>query len=149
MTRVKVGTWAIEEAELDRQHEVAVRRGQVHLQNEPQVKTVNYDPASHRLIIELKNQVAVHLPCNLLQGLAEASPAEIAQVEIGPRGASLLWENLEVGFSVAGLLAGVFGTQAWMAEIGRKGGQATSEAKAVAARLNGKRGGRPVLQPVA
>jgi general stress protein YciG len=31
----------------------------------------------------------------------------------------------------------------WMAEIGRRGGQVTSPAKALAARLNGQKGGRP------
>jgi hypothetical protein len=43
---------------------------------------------------------------------------------------------------VAGLVAGVFGTRAWMAELGRKGGSVTSEAKASAVRENGKKGGR-------
>lgn len=40
-------------------------------------------------------------------------------------------------------MAGIFGTQAWMQELGRRGGHATSTAKATAARLNGKKGGRP------
>jgi hypothetical protein len=31
----------------------------------------------------------------------------------------------------------------WLAAIGRKGGSATSEAKAQAARKNGRKGGRP------
>jgi general stress protein YciG len=31
----------------------------------------------------------------------------------------------------------------WMAELGRKGGKATSTSKSAAARLNGKKGGRP------
>ena len=53
------------------------------------------------------------------------------------------WEALRVDFSVAGLLAGVFGTRAWMAEVGRRGGRATTEAKAAAARANGAKGGRP------
>lgn len=143
MTKVNIGKWEIEEAKLDQQHEAAVQRGQARLQNEPQVKTISYDPIQHRLIIELKNEVVLQLPCKLLQGLADASPVEIMQVEIGARGDSLLWENLGIGFSVAGLLAGLFGAQDWMAEMGRRGGQATSVAKAAAARLNGKKGGRP------
>jgi hypothetical protein len=37
----------------------------------------------------------------------------------------------------------VFGTEAWMRELGRAGGRSTSDAKAAAARENGRRGGRP------
>ena len=49
--------------------------------------------------------------------------------------------------SVPGLLAGVFGGEAWMRQMGRqmgqKGGSARTHSKARAARENGKRGGRP------
>ena len=86
----------------------------------------------------------VLLPPHLLQGLAGASSALLADVQIGPRSTSLHWEALGVSFSLAGLLAGVFGTRAWMQEMGRRGGSTTSTAKAAAARLNGKKGGRPV-----
>jgi len=45
---------------------------------------------------------------------------------------------------VPGLLMGVFGTRAWMAsELARRAGQAKSPAKAAAARVNGRKGGRP------
>jgi hypothetical protein len=44
---------------------------------------------------------------------------------------------------IPGLLAGVFGTRAWMAVLGRKGGRITSNTKAAAAKANGQKGGRP------
>jgi hypothetical protein len=44
---------------------------------------------------------------------------------------------------VHALIDGVFGSKAWMRDIGRVGGSAKSEAKATAARENGKKGGRP------
>ncbi|PZR07781.1 MAG: DUF2442 domain-containing protein, partial [Azospirillum brasilense] len=47
---------------------------------------------------------------------------------------------LDADLSVPGLLAGLFGTRAFMA---RQAGRATSPAKAAAARANGARGGRP------
>ena len=67
----------------------------------------------------------------------------IAGVQLGARGASLHWEALDVSFSLTGLLAGIFGTRAWMQEVGRRGGSTKSAAKAAAARANGKQGGRP------
>ncbi len=41
------------------------------------------------------------------------------------------------------LVAGLFGTKAWMAQLGRQGGKSRSGAKAQASRDNGKHGGRP------
>lgn len=61
-------------------------------------------------------------------------------------GYGLHWESLDVDFTVPGLLAGMFGTQSWMA---RQGGQARSDAKAAAARANGRKGGRPKKQATA
>lgn len=94
-------------------------------------------------MIELTNGVTVSTPIHSLQGLEGAPAQALAAVVVGPRGASLHWEELGVDFSVAGPLAGVFGMRAWMAEVGRRGGRATTEAKAAAARANGAKGGRP------
>jgi hypothetical protein len=105
--------------------------------------SASYDRAANRLIVELKNGVTFMIPCDLIQGLRDASPDEIAEVEVMPRGMALHWEKLDQDFSVAGLMAGMFGNKAWMSELGRQGGSITSEAKAVASRENGRKGGRP------
>jgi len=48
------------------------------------------------------------------------------------------------GLYVPALVSGIFGTRAWMTrELARAGGRKTSEAKTVAARANGAKGGRP------
>jgi hypothetical protein len=75
--------------------------------------------------------------------LAGASPDELAQVEVTPSGEGLHWETLDVDLSIPALMVGIFGTKAWMAELGSRGGSVTSTTKAKAARKNGKRGGRP------
>jgi hypothetical protein len=49
--------------------------------------------------------------------LAGASPKDVADVEVTPSGDGLHWEKLDADFSVPALLAGVFGTEAWMAKI--------------------------------
>lgn len=143
MAKVQIGKWELEEEELDRQHQEAKQRGAEIMDSEPQASNVSYEHKSNRLVIELKNGVVLLLPCTLLQGLAEANPEDIAQVRLGPRGASLHWGNIGLDFSIAGLMAGLFGTRTWMAEIGRSGGSAKSQAKISAARNNGKKGGRP------
>lgn len=106
-----------------------------------------YDRKADRIIIELKNGTAFMFPPHIAQGLAQASGDELSNIEISPAGWSLNWPSLDVGFTVEGLLAGVFGGKSWMArlrtEYARQGGRATSEAKRAAARENGKKGGRP------
>ena len=52
----------------------------------------------------------------------------------------LHWEKLDADFTVPGLLAGIFGTKRYMAQLA---GRSTSAAKATAARVNGAKGGRP------
>ncbi len=143
MAKVKMGRWEVDAEELERQIEEATKRGEETLKTEPQASAVTYDQDTNRLIIELKNGATFIVPCDLIQGLRGANPDEIAEVELRPYGLALHWPKLDQDFSVAGLMAGVFGTKAWMAEMGRKGGRVTSEAKRASSRANGQKGGRP------
>ena len=147
MANLKLGKWEIDEELLSRQYDLATLRGEEWSEIEPQAQRVSYESASEKLILELKNGVVFQLPKRLVQGLASAPDEVIQQVQMGPRGASLHWESLDLDFSIAGLLAGIFGTRTWMAEVGRKGGQSSSPAKAEAARRNGKKGGRVAQIP--
>ncbi len=111
--------------------------------SQPRAARAFYDRESGKITINLTNGSTFSFPPELAQGLAGASPEELALVEITPSGEGLHWETLDADFSVPALLAGIFGTKKWMAEMGKKGGQSTSSAKAAAARENGRKGGRP------
>jgi hypothetical protein len=55
----------------------------------------------------------------------------------------LHWEALDADLSIPGLLAGLFGTKAYMDRMrAARAGGATSPLKAEAARRNGRKGGR-------
>ena len=114
---IKSEKWEYSEAELQRMYEVATRHGEEAIKTEKQAHSVRYDQATNRLILELKNNVTVMLPCDLIQRLSDAAPSEIAEVELGARGASLHWEKLDQDFSVNGLVNGIFGTKKWMEKI--------------------------------
>ncbi|WP_293149225.1 MULTISPECIES: DUF2442 domain-containing protein, partial [unclassified Microcoleus] len=75
--------------------------------------------------------------------LDSASPEQLADLWLPPSGSSVHWESLDVDLGIPELIAGIFGTKSWMAELGRKGGKTTSTSKSAAARQNGKKGGRP------
>jgi len=85
----------------------------------------------------------VAIPVSQVEGLADAKAAQIKAVKVVSGGYGLHWPALDLDLAVPDLLAGCFGSRAWMSALGRKAGQATSEAKAAAARENGRKGGRP------
>jgi len=122
----------------------AIARGQQRLLTEPQASSARYDRRTGRVRVELTNGCSFIFPARSLQGMAGASDAELADIEILGSGFGLHWPALDADFTVPGLLMGVFGTRAWMAsELARRAGQTTSKAKAAAARANGRKGGRP------
>jgi hypothetical protein len=122
----------------------AEARGRAILEHEPQARSARYDAASGRVIVELTNDCSFAFPARGVEGLENASDEALAAVEILGLGLGLHWEWLDVDVSVPGLLAGLFGTRAWMdRERAAKAGSARSPAKAAAARRNGSKGGRP------
>jgi len=123
----------------DTEIDTALERGKIAHLVEPRAIAVRYDRKSARIIVELNNGCTFAFPPHLAQGLETATHDELATVEILGAGYGLHWAD----FRVSGLLAGVFGTKAYMA---RRAGQATSPAKAAAARANGAKGGRPKKQ---
>ena len=129
--------------ELEREIAEARRAAAEAAAKEPRATTAHYDAGRHEVVIEFVDGARLAIPANNIQGLEEARPEDLAQVEVTPSGSGIHWEALDVDMSVPGLVAGVFGTGAWMAELGRKGGSATSDAKVSAARANGRKGGRP------
>jgi len=122
----------------------AERRGRRSLRTEPRARAARYDRRNGRVHVELTNGCTFAFPARHAQGLAHATDAELAQVEILGLGLGLRWERLDVDLSVPGLLAGLFGTKAYMdRQRAARAGAASSPAKAAAARRNGAKGGRP------
>lgn len=102
-----------------------------------------YRESDDVIAITLTTGVEISIPRTLMQGLERATAAELAAVAIDDFGSALHWEQLDVDHYVPGLIDGILGTRRWMAEIGKKGGSVRSEAKTVAVRENGRKGGRP------
>ena len=106
--------------------------------------SARYDRRTARIVVNLNTGVQIAFPTRLAEGLAGASPDDLAEIEISPAGLGLHWPKLDADVYVPALLQGVFGSKRWMAaELGAAGGKARSRAKAAAARQNGRKGGRP------
>lgn len=139
------------DAEIERQYAEAAEAGRAADERGPRAESARYDPATGRVEVELRGGCMFAFPAEMGQGLRGASPEELGAVVVTPGGYGLHWEALDADLAVPALMAGVFGTEAWMRELGRAGGRRTSDAKAAAARENGRRGGRPrrVAEPKA
>ena len=124
----------------DAEIDTALEQGRIAQQTEPRATSARYDTKNGRIIVDMTNGCTFAFPPRIAQGLETATDDELASVEILGAGYGLHWEALDTDFTVGGLLAEVFGTKAYMA---RRAGQATSSAKAAAARANGAKGGRP------
>ena len=135
------------EAEIRAQLPAARERARIADETEPRAVSAWYDEPSARIFMELKNGCLFAFPAEMGQGLRGASAKQLAEVEILPGGEALHWEELDADLGVPGLVAGVFGSKAWMRVLGRAGGSVQCEAKARASRENGKKGGRPRKAP--
>ncbi len=107
------------------------------------VIAATYDQAEDAIAIRFADGVELRIPRRLVQGLQRATPNQLKDIAIEGPGTGLVWPALGVAHYVPGLVAGTFGTRQWMAEIGRRGGARRTHAKAIAARANGAKGGRP------
>ncbi len=127
------------QAEIDRAREV----GAALDASESRAVKAWYAADTEQIFIELKTEIVIGFPYQQLQGLENATPKQLAEVEITPTGYGLHWESLDVDLGVPQLVAGLFGTKAGMAELGRQGGKSKSVAKQQSSRNNGSLGGRP------
>ncbi len=123
--------------EFERQFAEATKRGRERLKLEPRARRAYYDREHNRIVVEMDSGCTFMFPTELAQGLQGASEEDLAAVKVMPPGFDLHWDALDVQFTVAGLMAGVFGTHKWMAELERKVGGANSKAKRAAVRENG------------
>jgi len=127
----------------DRQIDAALARARRFGVGERRVLRAEYGRRADLITLHLDDGIRISIPRTKLQGLQGAEPRKVAKIEILGCGTGLHCPLLDVDHYVPGLLNRVLGTNRWMAELGRRGGSATTKAKAAAARANGKKGGRP------
>ncbi len=105
------------------------------------------DLAATRLTFDLPpldSGLEVAFSLKLAQGLEQAHPDDLSDAEISPSGLGIHFPRLDADIYLPSLLEGLLGSKSWMAaERGKRGGSASTEAKAAASRKNGKLGGRP------
>jgi hypothetical protein len=126
--------------DFEQRNETAVREAREADRIEPRANTVAYDAQRGLILVELRSGFAFGFPPERILGLEGATAQDLADVRISPSGDGLHWDDLSVDASLTGIVAEALNLREWAP---RFMGQARSEAKAKAARLNGLKGGRP------
>src|SRR3546814_4546948 len=98
----------------DARFEAAEARGRDLLRTAPRAAAARYDSASGRVVIELIDGCAYAFPIRLVQDLQGATEAELGTVQVDGHGLNLHWPALDADLYVPALIAGIFGTEAWM-----------------------------------
>jgi hypothetical protein len=126
----------------DAEIEPALERAKTH-DSDPRAQTVEHIPALELLIVGLSNGRRLALPIEDVQGLGNATHEQIQNYELLGHGTGISFPDLDVDLYIPALIEGVYGNRRWMAQLGKKGGSARTEAKRRAAKANGAKGGRP------
>lgn len=114
---------------------------------EPRATAIVYDETTNQLVLTMRGGVVLSVPVGTLPALSHLTPQQLSTVHLDARGRALHWDEADIQIGVIALLQIIFQIKT-IQEVTRQGGSVKSEAKAVAARANGKKGGRPRRQMV-
>ena len=128
----------------DRDIEAANARAAARLARTPTATAAKFDKRKGQVVVELSSGLQIAFKPGDAQGLEAATATDLQTIEISPSGLGLHFPKIDADLYLPALLEGFLGSRSWMAQrMGSRGGQAITKAKAVAARANGKLGGRP------
>jgi len=110
----------------------------------PRAVSAHYDRKTGRIVIHLSSKLIVSFSPGDAEGLEDARPSQLNQIEISPSGFGIHFPAVDADLYIPGLLEGFLGSETWMASrLGQIGGRSRSKAKKAASRTNGRLGGRP------
>jgi hypothetical protein len=127
----------------DAEIDAAIAQANIYDQYRPKAIDAAYRSKDDVIVIKFLSGVELTVPRGLLQGLENATQAQLAEVEVDNVQSGLHWESIDVDHYIPTLLEGIFGSRKWMTQLGQMGGASRSAAKQTAARQNGRKGGRP------
>jgi Protein of unknown function (DUF2442) len=101
----------------DAEIDAAIRQARVYEKYDRRVLRATYSERTDRFMLYMDNGVTLIVPRRLLQGLADAEPGALHEIELLGKGTGLYWPAQDVAHSVSGLLAGVYGSAKWMEHL--------------------------------
>jgi hypothetical protein len=136
------------EPSTDEEIEAGRREGAAQAQNGPRAQAIAYFPATGRFRLELKSGTVLEFSREAVPELDAATDAQLADgLGVSVSGGAIVCRAIDMDIAVEGLVLDLAMGKAW--RLGLKQwyasqmGRTKSDAKAEAARANGKKGGRP------
>jgi hypothetical protein len=103
----------------DAEIDASIRQARQFGKYDNRVVRATYSDRTGRFLLHLENGVIHIIPRWLLQGLSDAEPSDLNNIELLGRGTGLYWPALDVAHLVSGLLAGVYGSANWMKHLSK------------------------------
>jgi len=109
----------------------------------PRAIAARFDPRRRTITVTMASHAYLVVPVAELPGLRDASDRHLSEIQLDPAGWGVGWACLGVDYSIAGLAEAVVGRGALLQAAASAAGSVCTPAKSRAARINGRKGGRP------
>lgn len=100
-------------------------RSDKRIADEPYAVGARYDRRQQRVVVQLNTGVLVAFGPEMVEGLQDAKPRDLQEIEITPSGFGLHFPRVDADVYLPGLLSGQSGSNRWMAaRLGQRRGAA-------------------------
>jgi hypothetical protein len=131
----------------DADYAAALAAGRTEAETEIRAQAVRYVPERDAIEIVTNRNAGFLIPRQWIGALQDVPTEELSKLEVWPDGSAIELEDRDVHISVHGLLTAILPamlpSRTVAAIFAGRGGQATSRAKRLSSKVNGRKGGRP------
>lgn len=131
----------------DAEYAVALAAGGTEAEIEIRAQAVRYVSERDAIEIVTNRNAGFLIPRQWIGALQDVPTEELCKLEVWPDGSAIELQDRDVHISVHGLLTAILPamlpSRTVAAIFASRGGQATSRAKRISSKVNGRKGGRP------
>jgi hypothetical protein len=131
----------------DAEYAAALAAGRTGSKTEIRAQAVRYVSDRDAIEIVTNRNAGFLIPREWIGALQDVPIEDLHKLEVWPDGSAIELEDRDVHISVHGLLAAILPamlpSRTVAAIFASRGGQATSHAKRISSKVNGRKGGRP------
>lgn len=107
--------------------------------NGPTAVSARYDRRIGRIVVRLSSGLQIAFAPKEAEGLENAKPAQLNEIEISPSGYGSHFPELDADLYIPALLRGSFGSARWMAERARQANSGSAGGNGGTARRGAKK----------
>ncbi len=131
----------------DAEYAAALAAGRTEAETEIRAQSVRYVSERDAIEIVTNRNAGFLIPRQWIGALQDVPTEELSKLEVWPDGSAIELEDRDVHISVHGLLTAILPAMLPSRTVATifasRGGQATSRAKRISSKVNGRKGGRP------